>query len=125
MTGRKLRSPPVAFGTLQHMNHETWFPRSPASLFDVRCSAWEPLAGQQHHQQGGWEVRPRAGLARVSVASEGGGWSEKTVSEVCEGTGAESSLPLRGCGRAGSRRRAGAAEVDYQLCGGERPGKGH
>lgn len=50
----------------------------------MRCSAQETLAGRQHHQQGGWEARPRAGLARVSVASEGGGWSEKTVSEVCE-----------------------------------------
>lgn len=47
-------------------------PRSPASLFDMRCSAWEPLAGRQHHLQGGWEARPRAELTRVSVASEGG-----------------------------------------------------
>lgn len=59
-------------------------PRSPASLFDMRCSAWEPLAGRQCPQQGGWEARPRAELTRVSVASEGGGRSEKTVSEVCE-----------------------------------------
>lgn len=37
MTGRKLRSPPVAFGTLQHMRHGS--PAQPSELIrhEVQC----------------------------------------------------------------------------------------
>lgn len=122
MTGRKLRSPPVAFGTLQHM-------RRGSRVAQWAYSTWGAV--HRSPSPGGSTTSRVAGRQGRGLGWRGCQWLRK------EGAGARKlslrfvrnrcwELPaLRGCGRAGSHRQAGAAEVDYQLCGGERPAKGH
>lgn len=95
----------------------------------MRCSAWEPLAGRQRRRHGRVGERRGHGLSRGECQwhpKEGAG-SEGTVSEVREEHVPGSCPPaLPGRGAAAERGAAGgrvAAEVDYQLCGGERPGE--
>lgn len=81
-----------------------------------------PPAGQVGGEAAGWAYVSVSGIGRRGLRVRK--LSLRFVRNGCRELPAGAAW-LRGCGRAGSRRQAGAAEVDYQLCGGERPGRGH